>query len=35
MALETEATLECLASEDLKEGVTAFMEKRLPVYTGK
>jgi enoyl-CoA hydratase/carnithine racemase len=35
MQLETDGTLECLASQDLREGVQAFMEKRLPHYTGK
>jgi enoyl-CoA hydratase/carnithine racemase len=35
MALETEGTLECLVSDDLREGVQAFLEKRAPVYKGK
>ena len=35
MALETEGTLECIASEDLREGVTAFLKKRVPIYKGK
>jgi len=35
MALETEATLECLASEDLQEGVQSFLEKRAPIYKGR
>ncbi|MCX6065820.1 MAG: enoyl-CoA hydratase-related protein [Chloroflexi bacterium] len=35
MALETEGTLECLESDDLREGVQAFLEKRAPVYRGK
>ncbi len=35
MQLETDGTLECLASQDLQEGVQAFMEKRAPNYTGK
>jgi enoyl-CoA hydratase len=30
--LETAGMLECLASQDLIEGTTAFIEKRNPVY---
>ena len=35
LELETQGMLECLASKDLIEGTRAFIEKRLPVYTGK
>lgn len=35
MRLETDGTLECLASQDLQEGVQAFIQKRAPLYTGK
>jgi enoyl-CoA hydratase/carnithine racemase len=33
--LETAGMLECLASQDLIEGTTAFIEKRTPVYQGR
>jgi enoyl-CoA hydratase/carnithine racemase len=32
LELETAEMLECLASQDLIEGTTAFIEKRSPVY---
>ncbi len=32
LELETAGMLECLASQDLREGTTAFIEKRSPVY---
>lgn len=35
MQLEMDGMLECLASEDLREGVRSFLEGRAPVYNGK
>ena len=35
LAREAEGFRRCLASEDGLEGVTAFIEKREPVFTGR
>ncbi len=35
MALEVEATADCLASDDLREGTRAFHERREPNYLGR
>lgn len=35
LQLEVDGMLECLASDDLREGLRAFAEKRAPVYRGR
>jgi len=35
MDLESRAQVECAKTEDLKEGITAFLEKREPQFKGK
>jgi enoyl-CoA hydratase/carnithine racemase len=35
LALEVEASLVCMQSEDQREGVRAFLEKRQPVWQGR
>jgi enoyl-CoA hydratase len=34
-AMETKLFGECFATDDMKEGITAFLEKRSPVFRGK
>jgi enoyl-CoA hydratase len=35
MEKEVEGMLACLVSEDLREGTSAFLQKRRPVYRGR
>ena len=35
MDLESKAQVECSKTEDLKEGITAFLEKRKPLFKGR
>lgn len=35
LVVEAEAQAVCLASDDMKEAITAFMEQRAPVYRGR
>ena len=35
LALESELQIEAAESEDYAEGVTAFVEKRKPIFKGK
>jgi enoyl-CoA hydratase len=35
LRIETDAFALCMASPDAKEGTSAFLEKRKPVFTGK
>jgi enoyl-CoA hydratase/carnithine racemase len=35
MQLEIDGMMQCFRSEDLVEGINAFLEKRTPVYEGR